>query len=45
TLQTDTIDIDILDANDSTNRPILKATNRFQSTSKRRSISWDTTLD
>ncbi|CAF1125878.1 unnamed protein product [Rotaria sp. Silwood1] len=45
TLQTDTIDIDILDTNDSANRPILKATNRFQSTSKRRSISWDTTLD
>ncbi|CAF2614979.1 unnamed protein product [Rotaria sp. Silwood2] len=44
TSHTDIIDTDAIDINYSTNRSILKAANRFQSISKRRSISWDTTL-
>ncbi|CAF1531124.1 unnamed protein product [Rotaria sordida] len=45
TSETDIFDIDTLDENYSNNRSILKATNRFQSASKRRNISWDSTLD
>lgn len=40
----DMIDINTMDSNNLTNRSILKATSRFQSASKRRSITWDSTL-
>ncbi len=43
--QTDAIDMDTIDPNNSTARSILKAAKRFRSTAKRRSISWDSTLE
>jgi hypothetical protein len=45
TTQTDTIDIETIDGNNSTSRSILKATKRFHSTPKRRNISWNSVLE
>ncbi len=39
------IDIETINSNHSTARPILKANKRFHPTSKRRTISWDNTLE
>jgi hypothetical protein len=45
TTQRNSIDINIIDSNNSTARSILKATKRLRSTSKRRGIKWDSALE
>lgn len=45
TTPTEVVDVDITETNTFTSRSILKATKRFRPTAKRRSISWDTTLE
>jgi hypothetical protein len=42
---TNLIDMETINSNHSTARPILKPTKRFHSASKRRTISWDNTLE
>jgi hypothetical protein len=42
---TNSFDVEPINSNHSTARPILKANKRFHSTSKRRTISWDNTLE
>ncbi|CAF4504065.1 unnamed protein product, partial [Rotaria magnacalcarata] len=44
-IQIDLTETEALDSDYASNRSILKANNGLQSTSKRRNITWDSTLD